>query len=81
MIFTGILEFLISILAFFVDLLPTLETPLWLSNSLPQIYRTIMGFNLYLPVFEALRCVGLSIGFFVGYRVISVIASFFNVDL
>ena len=58
-----------TILFFVVSLFPTLETPVYIVEALPQILRTVMGFNLYLPVYEGI------IGIIVGFRCFSIIAS------
>lgn len=39
------------------SLLPTLSTPAWAYEHLPDILTTIMGFNYYLPVFELIGLV------------------------
>lgn len=64
-----------TILFFLVSLLPTLETPVWLATSLPQMLRTIMGFNLYLPVYEAVVAVIFCIGLTLIYRIVSSVSS------
>lgn len=64
-----------TILFFVVSLFPTLETPVYIAESLPQILRTIMRFNLYLPVYEGIIAVILCISFTVGFRCFSVVAS------
>ena len=64
-----------TILFFLVSLLPTLETPAWLATSLPQMLRTIMGFNLYLPVYEAVVAVIFCIGLTLIYRIVSSVSS------
>lgn len=69
-------------LAFFVvSMLPTLETPLWLATTMPQILRVIYGFNIYLPVSEAFTAVFLCIGFTVLMRIISVAGSAFRLSI
>ena len=52
-----------TILFFVVSLFPTLETPVYIVEALPQILRTVMGFNLYLPVYEGIIGIILCIGF------------------
>ena len=32
--------------------LPAITTPVWAYDHLPVIFRTIMGFNYYLPILE-----------------------------
>lgn len=64
-----------TILFFLVSLLPTLETPVWLATSLPQMLRTVMGFNLYLPVYEAVVAVIFCIGLTLIYRIVSSVSS------
>lgn len=75
MILYLILQGLDGILFFVVSLFPTLETPAYLVTAVPQILRTIMGFNLYLPVYEGIIAILLCIGFTVGFRVFSIVAS------
>ena len=70
-----LLQGLDTVLFFVVSLLPTLETPLWLATSLPQILRTVMGFNLYLPVYEAILAIIVCITFTASVRVFSIVAS------
>lgn len=70
-----LLQGLDSILFFVVSMLPTLETPAYLATSLPQILRTVMGFNLYLPVYEGFICVLLCIGLTLAFRAFSIVAS------
>lgn len=70
-----------TICFFVISLFPTLETPVWLATSLPQILRTVMGFNLYLPVYEAIIAVVLCMGFTVGFRIFSIIGSFIHLDI
>lgn len=68
-------EAFFTIIFFLLSLFPTLETPTYIASSFPQILRTVMGFNLYLPVYEAIVVVLLCIGATVGFRVFSVILS------
>lgn len=75
MIIYLLLEGLDTILFFVVSLIPTLETPAWLVTSLPQILRTVMGFNLYLPVYDAIIAIILCISFTASFRVFSIVAS------
>ena len=51
-----------SLLFFVVSMIPTLEQPLWLTTTMPQILRVIYGFNIYLPVAEAFQCVYVGCG-------------------
>lgn len=75
MIIYLLLQGLDAVLFFVVSLFPTIETPAYLVTSLPQILRTVMGFNLYLPIYEGILAVILCIGFTVGFRVFSIIVS------
>lgn len=75
MIIYLLLEGIDTILFFIVSLFPTLETPIWLATSLPQILRTVMGFNLYLPVYESIIAVVLVLSFTSAFRVFSIIGS------
>ena len=75
MIIYLLLQGLDSILFFVVSMLPTLETPAYIATSLPQILRTIMGFNLYLPVYEGFICVLLCITLTLAFRAFSIVAS------
>lgn len=34
------------------SVLPAITTPVWAYEHLPTIFRTIMGFNYYLPIVE-----------------------------
>ena len=70
-----LLQGLDTILFFVVSLFPSLETPSYIATSLPQILRTVMGFNLYLPVYEAILVVILCLTFTIGFRGFSIIAS------
>lgn len=81
MIIYLLLQGLDSILFFVVSLFPTLETPVYIVTALPQILRTIMGFNLYLPVVEGIICVTMCIGFTVGFRIFQIVASKIGLSL
>lgn len=76
-----ILQGLDSILFFIVSLLPNLETPLWLTTTMPQILRVIYGFNIYLPVSEAFTAVFMCIGFTLLMRVFSIVASLVHLSI
>ncbi len=75
MIIYLLLQGLDTVLFFVVSLFPTLETPAYIMNAMPQILRTIMGFNLYLPVYEGVISVILCITFTFGFNIFSIIAS------
>ena len=75
MIIYLLLQGLDSILFFVISFLPVLETPAYMITALPQILRTVMGFNLYLPIFEALVFVLSCLNFTLFVRVFSIIAS------
>ncbi len=64
-----------TLLFFVVSMLPTLEQPLWLTTTMPQILRVIYGFNIYLPVAEAFQSVFLCIGFTVVMKVFKIVSS------
>lgn len=64
-----------AILSFIISLLPTIEAPSWLTTALPNIFTTIMGFNLYLPVSEAIIAILVCITFTASVRVFSIVAS------
>ncbi len=34
------------------SVLPSLSTPAWATQHLPTIFKTIMGFNYYIPIVE-----------------------------
>lgn len=52
MITNYILNLLLDVKMAGFSLLPTLSTPLWAYENLPNILRKIMGFNHYVPVLE-----------------------------
>lgn len=81
MIIYLLLQGLDSVLFFVVSLFPTLETPVYIVTALPQILRTVMGFNLYLPVVEGITCVTMCIVFTVGFRIFQVVASKIGISL
>lgn len=64
-----------TIVFFVISLFPTLETPVYIANALPQILRTVMGFNLYFPIYEAIIGVILCISFTFGFKCFSIVAS------
>ena len=55
MITNYIMNLLLDIKMGMFSLLPTLSTPIWAVENFPNILRTIMGFNYYIPVFELIR--------------------------
>lgn len=81
MILYLLIQGLFSLAFFAITLLPTLETPLWLATSMPQILRVIYGFNIYLPVAESFTAVFMCIGFTLLFRVFSVFASVFKLSI
>lgn len=49
--------------------LPTLSTPVWAYENFPNILRTIMGFNYYLPVFELIGLVASVLTFTLAWKI------------
>lgn len=74
-------EVFFTLLFFLLSLFPTIETPVYLVTSLPQILRTIMGFNLYLPVYEAIIVVIFCLGVTLGFRAFSVLVSIVGISV
>lgn len=64
-----------SLLFFVVSMIPTIETPLWLATTMPQILRVIYGFNIYLPVAESFQAIFLCISATLVMRVFGIVSS------
>ena len=72
--FTAILYVVISII-------PTFETPSWVTSQLPDILFRIASFNWYLPVYEAVGIVLGLITFTLSYKLIKVALGVVQIDL
>lgn len=81
MIIYLLLEGFCSLAFFTISMLPTIETPLWLAETMPQILRVIYGFNIYLPVYESFTAIFLCIGFTVIVRLVSVVGGLFRLNI
>lgn len=65
----------------FVTLIPTVETPLWLANNLPEILTRVASFNYYLPISESVKVVIFIITFVLSYKIFKILLNVFNIDL
>ncbi len=63
-----------------LSLIPTIETPVWITANLPGIMTKIAGFNYYLPVSEAVIVVVGLLGITLTWYIIKVVLSLF-IDL
>lgn len=81
MILYLILVALDGILTFVVSLIPIFSTPSWIVTNLPEIFKTIIGFNNYLPVLETFTVVIFLLAFTLQYKVWKVVLSKAGVDM
>lgn len=72
--FTAILYAVISII-------PTFETPAWVTSQLPDILSRIASFNWYLPIYETVGIVLGLITFTLSYKLIKVALGVVQIDL
>lgn len=61
--------------------IPTVDTPLWLAETVPEILIKVASFNYYLPISEVVNVVLFIIGFVLLYKIGNIIVNVFNVDL
>lgn len=81
MIIYLLIQGFISILFSIVATFPTIETPLWLATTIPQILRVIYGFNIYLPVSESFIAIFMCITATLLMRVFSIVASVIHLNV
>lgn len=65
----------------FCALLPTIETPAWLANNLPEVLMRVASFNYYLPVFESVMVVSFLITFVLAWKIAKILLGILNIDL
>ncbi len=65
----------------FLALIPTIETPLWLANNLPEILTRVASFNYYLPVTESVGVVIFIFTTILGYKIAKILLNMVNIDL
>lgn len=64
-----------------LSFIPSVETPLWLSNNLPEILTRVASFNYYLPIYETVGVIIFIITFVLGYKIAKILLNVFNIDL
>jgi len=64
-----------------LSIVPSVDTPLWLANNLPEILIRVASFNYYLPVSETVGVVIFIITFVLGYKIAKILLNVFNIDL
>lgn len=81
MILYLIIKLFLSLEFAFCSLIPSVETPAWLINNLPEILMRVASFNYYLPIFEAVRTVIFLIGFVLTWKIIKILLNTLKIDL
>lgn len=64
-----------------LSLIPTLETPSWIIDNLPNILKNIMAFNYYLPLYELIVTVVSVLTITFMWKLVKIVLRFFQVDL
>ena len=75
MILCLILNLVVGLLNVLISLIPTIETPLWITTNLPTIVQTIAGFNHYLPVTEGVSVILGLIGITLSWKIVQIFIS------
>ena len=70
-----------SFLFAFVSIIPTLETPVFVTAYLPDLMFRIASFNWYLPVYETVSVVMFLLSFTLTWKVGKILLNFFHIDL
>ena len=81
MILYLILRLFNTLVTFGFSLFPVLETPAWLTATLPSILNMIFGLDYYLPVSEAFGVVVFLIGFTINYKIAKIILNKTGLDI
>lgn len=76
-----LLKGILSLLFALISIIPSFDTPAWVSSSLPGVLTTIASFNHYLPVSETVGVVLFIISFTLIYKLIKVGLNVVNIDL
>lgn len=69
------------LLGLIISVIPTFDTPDWVSTYLPGVLTRVASFNNYLPVYETIGIVVGLIVFTLSYKIIKVSLNTVHVDL
>ena len=69
------------VLNFIISLFPVFSTPVWIVTNLPEIFKTIIGFNNYLPIFDTFTVVIFLLAFTLQFKIWKILLSKGGIDL
>lgn len=64
-----------------IALIPTFETPAWVTTQLPDVLTRVASFNWYLPVYETVGIILGLIAFTLAYKIFKVVMNMAHIDL
>ena len=64
-----------------VSLMPTFETPAWITYQLPDVLTRIASFNWYLPITESVTVILFLFSFTLAWKIVKIVLNFVNIDL
>lgn len=76
-----VLSFVDIIKKAFIDWIPFIENPTFLTNDLPAIMDKIMLFNDYLPIVECIEIITYLLLTTLGWKIIKIVVGIVNINL